>query len=95
MNLPLMLMMVATALFQEVESPLGHCGVFDPEGGVGSGKEGEDGPAARIRQGMVDSIRGRFEDFESREAMRPDERGRLYQQMHKSGQVFDRQRGEM
>ena len=87
----LAMMMTATALFQEVESPLGHSKFFDVEGDAPEGGGGVD----EQRQGMVDSIAESFEMLEDetrQERLGPQQIGDMYMSMRQVAEKWETSR---
>ena len=74
MDVALEMMLVATALFQEAETPLGQCGLFV------NTEQGED-IAAGIKEG--------FERLENIERVLPNERDKMYTSLRKTTQWYE------
>jgi len=72
------MMMVATALFQEAESPLGHCAFFGPMEAPGEQVPALAQGVADRRAGMVGALRAAWERFEAGEARRHMEAPEIY-----------------
>ena len=98
MDIPTSLMMTATALLQDVESPLGHCAVFDPpQGEKPEGAQGEAQPQgteapdafADEREKIAASIQTVWQRFEQREAQRGNRLDVMYDSMRKAARRND------
>jgi len=87
MDLPTALMMTATALYQEVESPLGHTVLFDGDAG-----EDEEDPLAALRQERIDSIAETFRQLEDFEIRRGEDMSKTYEAMRELSERFQAER---